>query len=228
MRITIDSGHRNNINDFGAVGPNKEKESEYALRIAKVLENKLKALGHQVCMTRNSENDTIGIDQRTRVAKNFKSDWLISIHLNAFNTTANGVEVCYKNHKDKAEKLSSLMAQKTGLKNRGAKFRNDLGVLNGFTNSLLLECGFISNLNELKVINGSDFAEKIAYSVIETLGLKKEKGYKVEKIKVLINGVVTEVEAITENNVNYIKLRDIQTKNINIGYENKMPTITTV
>ena len=46
---------------------------------------------------------------------------------------------------------------------------------------------------------------------------KKEEARKVEKIKVLINGVATEVEAITENNVNYIKLRDIQTKNMNLS-----------
>lgn len=229
MRITIDAGHRNNANDFGATGIGGIRESEVALRIAKALESKLKSLGHQVCMTRNGENETIGIDQRTRVARNFKSDWLISIHLNAFaQPTATGVEVLYKNHHDKAVKLSNLIAQKTGLRNRGAKVRSDLGVLNGFTNSLLLECGFITNPNDLKVINNSNFDDKIAESVIETLGIERptpiiskpiEKvEFKIEKTRIMLNGLVREVDSVNKDGNNFVKLRDLQDSKISISY----------
>lgn len=175
MRIVVDVGHRNNVNDYGAIGVGGVRESSLALSIAKVLEAELKKLGHNVLLTRNSESETIGIDQRPRKARDFKADWLISIHLNAFNNTSTGVEVCYKQNKEVAEKLSLLMSQKTGLRNRGAKIRTDLGVLNGFSKSLLLECGFITNPSDLKIIQGSSFNKAIAESVIEALKLGNVK-----------------------------------------------------
>lgn len=52
--------------------------------------------------------------------------------------------------------------------------------------------------------------------------------YTVEQIKVLINGKVTIVDVIVQNGQNYVKLRNLESDKIKVGYENKMPTITTL
>lgn len=45
--------------------------------------------------------------------------------------------------------------------------------------------------------------------------------YKVEKTKMLINGLVKEVDSVNVDGSNYIKIRDLQDHKINISYTNK-------
>jgi len=175
MKICIDAGHRNNVNDFGASG-NGHKESALALQICKQLQAKLASMGHTVVMTRESESTTISVDGRPRKAKQAGCDWLVSIHLNAAGTPqAHGVEVLYKTQKNVATVVSAKLAKATGFSNRGAKQRNDLGVLNGFGNAILVECGFISNATEAKKLATPSFqtivANAIAEGLTEALGI---------------------------------------------------------
>lgn len=55
---------------------------------------------------------------------------------------------------------------------------------------------------------------------------KKEEDYKVQKIKININGVIKTVDAINKDGNNYVKLQDIRDPKIIVGYENKIPTVT--
>lgn len=167
MKICIDAGHRNNVNDFGASG-NGHKESALALQICKQLQTQFTKLGHTVVMTRESESTTISVDGRPRKAKQNGCDWLISIHLNAAGTPqAHGVEVLYKTQKNTATIVSAKLAKATGFSNRGAKQRNDLGVLNGFGNAILVECGFISNPQEAKQLATPSFQALVAKAIVE-------------------------------------------------------------
>lgn len=228
MKITLDAGHRNNINDFGAVG-NGRKESECALEIVKFLEKKFKENGIETVLTRNSENDTITIDSRWKKAINSKSDWLISIHLNAFsNPQANGFEVCYKNHADKAKMICDKVCKETGLTNRGAKLRNDLGVLNGFKNALLIECGFITNKSDLSIAMSDSFKNALFNAIMSVLGLGVQEV--VTKSKIEINGKIIEVEVIIKDGQNFVRLRDLATEKLIVGYDasKKMPTVSTL
>lgn len=228
MKITLDAGHRNNINDFGAVG-NGRKESECALDIVKFLEKKIKENGIETALTRNSENDTISIDSRWKKAINSKSDWLISIHLNAFSSPqANGFEVCYKNHADKAKMICDKVCKETGLTNRGAKLRNDLGVLNGFENALLIECGFITNKSDLSIAMSDSFKNALFDAIMDALGLEGREV--VTKSKVEINGKIVDVEVIIKDGQNFVKLRDLQSDKINVGYnaDKKVAVVSTL
>ena len=137
MKIMIDPGHRNNAHDFGASG-NGLKESAIALAISKKLKKDFEAAGHTVFLTRSSENETIGINQRPAEAKKYGCDWLISVHINAAaNNKAKGVEVCYRTQKTMADAVCNAMAHATGMYNRGIKQRNDLGVLKDSTSQSL-------------------------------------------------------------------------------------------
>lgn len=50
---------------------------------------------------------------------------------------------------------------------------------------------------------------------------------RMEKIKIVINGKVKIVDAISKDGQNYVKLRDLQSDNIQIGYKDKMPAVVT-
>lgn len=168
MKICIDAGHRNNANDYGASG-NGYKESALALQIAHKVKTEFENKGHSVVLTRTTENDLMGIDARPRKAKQNGCNAFISIHLNAAGTPqAEGVEVLYKTQKHTATIMSARLSAATGFRNRGAKERTDLGVLNGFNNAVLVECGFISNPREAKLLADKTFQEKIAKTIVDS------------------------------------------------------------
>ncbi|WP_069997737.1 N-acetylmuramoyl-L-alanine amidase [Cellulosilyticum sp. I15G10I2] len=169
MKILIDPGHRNNSLDYGATG-NGQKESALALQISKRL--KLELEKHKIIcfLTRESEEDTISVSERPRKAQALGVDLLISIHINsAANISANGIEVLYKHENILGKKLCDAMCRVTGANNRGAKLRNDLGVLNGFRASVLVECGFISNYRDCTLLKDNIYQERIAKAIADVI-----------------------------------------------------------
>lgn len=57
--------------------------------------------------------------------------------------------------------------------------------------------------------------------------LSAESEERMEKIKIVINGKAKIVDAISKDGQNYVKLRDLQSDGIQIGYKDKMPTVVT-
>ena len=143
--IVVDPGHGGN--DPGALGK-KSNEKTLTLNIAKALKAELEKAGYRVILTRGRDA-YVSLGMRCLIANNAKANFFLSIHANsAVDNTASGVEVLYKRDdlKDEAEQLAKDISVAMGFKNRGAKYRNDLYVLNGTRMpSLLVEVGFISN-----------------------------------------------------------------------------------
>lgn len=203
MRIMIDPGHRNNVNDFGACG-NGFKESALALAISKKIKKELEENGIETYLTRSSESETIGINQRPAKAKQMGCQWLISVHINsAGNSTATGVEVCYKSQKNMAVAISEAMSKATGLRNRGAQKRDNLGVLNGFGNAILIECGFINNPNESRKIASEDFQNKLSKAVVKEF--LKELNVPVNNQMSALRKEVKEKYKFDENTMNHLE-----------------------
>lgn len=50
---------------------------------------------------------------------------------------------------------------------------------------------------------------------------------RMEQIKIVINGKIKVVDVIVKNGQNYVKLRDLESDGIKIGYQDKMPTVVT-
>lgn len=92
FRIILDPGHGGK--DPGAVGPNRLKESEVVLDIARMLKKRLRAHPDvQVLMTRN-QNITVPLKNRTQFANQKEGDLFLSIHANASpNRRTSGVEI---------------------------------------------------------------------------------------------------------------------------------------
>ena len=94
----------------------------------------------------------------------------ISVHLNAGGGT--GVEVLYTSSKGKpyAEKVSKAIANSLGLKNRGAKERDNLYVLNHTTApAILVECCFVDSKTDKSKWN----VDKCAEAIVEAVTGKK-------------------------------------------------------
>lgn len=138
-----------------------------------------------------------------------------------FNSAAGGVrkegigtEVFYKTNKELAAKLTSAMAKGGELKNRGAKFRNDLYVLNAPTtrNGMLLEVCFVNSEEDVAKYkkNFRAICEGIAITLAEELGIKFDgklkanngaliefaKGTEKKKVFRVQSGPMTKEEAV--------------------------------
>ncbi|WP_417894939.1 N-acetylmuramoyl-L-alanine amidase [Bacillus thuringiensis] len=129
---------------------------------------KLRALGHTVY----DDTDETGATQPqnlSNIVRNCNShdvDLVISFHLNAYNGTADGVEVCYYDQYDLATKVSAQLATDIGWKNRGAKERKELYVLaHTKAPAILIELGFIDNDIDMTKWNVDKIANAIVYAL---------------------------------------------------------------
>ena len=145
MKILLSAGHGNI--DSGSIGYDKGKEKDRTKELSNLVAARLKEIGHAVTvMEEKTYNSNWNVKNRTGY------DYALSIHFNAFNGSATGVEVLYKNSIGKAEEMSKKVASVLGLSNRGAKKRTDLYMLNiGFDN--LIEVCFHDNKIDLEAYN---------------------------------------------------------------------------
>ncbi|MBM3886821.1 N-acetylmuramoyl-L-alanine amidase [Candidatus Dependentiae bacterium] len=94
-RIIIDAGHGGG--DHGARGCHNTCEKEIALQVAKKLAQRLKSVGYNVHLTRNSDKN-ISLLKRCNLANQLKGDAFISIHLNSagkIGSKSAGIETYY-------------------------------------------------------------------------------------------------------------------------------------
>jgi len=86
--VVIDAGHGGK--DPGSLGP-YENEKVYTLKVAQLVRDMLQQRGYQVVMTRNSDV-FISLANRVRIANKYPGAIFLSIHFNAGNSLANGIE----------------------------------------------------------------------------------------------------------------------------------------
>ncbi|MBJ8111719.1 N-acetylmuramoyl-L-alanine amidase [Bacillus cereus group sp. N6] len=129
---------------------------------------KLRALGHTVY----DDTDEVGKTQAqnlNNIVRNCNShdvDLVVSFHLNAFDTKANGVEVCYYDQQALATKVSAQLAKDIGWSNRGAKERKELYVLaNTKAPAILIELGFIDNEADMAKWHVDNIANSVVYAL---------------------------------------------------------------
>lgn len=147
MNFTISSGHSKYVS--GAIGILNEVTE--ARKVTDQVATYLKALGAGVTVYHDnvSRSQAENVNNIVRQHNATARDMDISVHFNASaDPQANGVEVCYVNpaYKDEAAALSKAIAAAGGLKDRGAKFRDNLGFLNRTNKpALLIEVCFVTS-----------------------------------------------------------------------------------
>ncbi|MFC0471897.1 N-acetylmuramoyl-L-alanine amidase [Halalkalibacter kiskunsagensis] len=180
-RIFIDSGHGGH--DSGAIGHGL-MEKNVVLDIAKRIETKLKGYEGVVVKLSRTNDTFLSLTQRANLANAWKADYFVSIHINAFNRTANGYEdFIYNGNVSKATVsnqniMNAEIIKATGFNNRGRKSAN-FGVLRQ-TNmpAILTENGFIDNASDATKLKSSSFLDKVAeghvQGLVKIFGLKKK------------------------------------------------------
>lgn len=155
LKIFIDPGHGGH--DPGAIGTNS-KEAENVLKVALALENKLKAQGYEVKLSRRTDV-YLTLKQRADLANAWGADVFISLHDNsAVNKTATGFETFIFSGSVSAntvklqQHVHKAIVKGIGLRDRGLKRANFAVLRLTSMPALLIEYGFISNIEDERII----------------------------------------------------------------------------
>ncbi|WP_438315869.1 N-acetylmuramoyl-L-alanine amidase [Sporosarcina sp. FA9] len=171
--IVIDAGHGGT--DPGA-SKNSETEKSVTLKVASLVEAKLKRAGAKVLMTRS--NDTyLSLEQRTDFAKKHYAETFVSIHVNAASASAKGTEVWIDtstNPNGAESKVLASMIQKNIVKDanmtdRGVKDQRFYVIRNNDAAAVLIELGFITNPDDYKKLTSNQYLEIFAESIYQGL-----------------------------------------------------------
>lgn len=177
--IVIDPGHGGI--DSGALGVNDIKEKNITLELAKRI-IRLNSIqnGLNIYLTRYTDT-LISLRDRSRLTEAIKPDLFISLHFNySPHSTARGLEVFVlrqemsKNLRESifvANEIHNALTSRLGIKSRGIKFAG-FQVLKeslSIAPSILVELGFLSNLDEADFISKSKNLEIIALLIYDKL-----------------------------------------------------------
>ena len=187
-RIMLDPGHGGG--DNGASGK-KRREKNVTLSIAQRLAKALQKHGYVVAMTRERDT-TVGLSQRAAAAKRGRADILVSIHANFVGTrSVKGVETfllsprgtastygtkpsaaaCTGNRFDKQNARLAYEIQKGTVAavkavDRGVKHARFLVLKDAPCAAVLIETGFLSNLEEERLLGSPSHQAKLVAGMV--------------------------------------------------------------
>lgn len=158
--IIIDPGHGGK--DTGAIGTNSIQEKDVSLSIAKeIIRLNETLLNNEFDMYSTRYKDTlISLTDRSRLAESLKADVFVSLHCNASNTSAKGMDVYVHNTNDVEVLIKksigmglSILEESTlklGFKKRAVRFANFQVLRENIEirPAILIEMGFISSTDE--------------------------------------------------------------------------------
>lgn len=175
-RIIIDPGHGGM--DVGASVGNIN-EDDLNLSISIQLKDIFEANGYSVDLTRSDEDDLCedrfikreDMNKRVNMINNGNYLLCISIHQNKFSDSKySGSQAFYseanKNNRLLAKSLQQSLKTYLGNTNREEKKRDNVYLLNKvIIPCSIVECGFMSNPKELKLLMDKDYQYKLANSI---------------------------------------------------------------
>ena len=173
--VVIDAGHGGF--DGGAVGRiTKVREDALNLSVARKLKSLFEKNGFEVIMTRDSD-EAVGATKKKDMAKRKEiieacaPDVVISVHMNKFkDTSVSGPMAFYYEKSDEGKRLAELVQTQLNEYLKPPKPRTfkpeDYFILRcGDTPCVLVECGFVSNEREEKLLQQDDYQEKCARAI---------------------------------------------------------------
>ncbi|QSZ27239.1 N-acetylmuramoyl-L-alanine amidase CwlD [Aceticella autotrophica] len=176
--IIIDAGHGGG--DPGKPGKYGKNEDELNLEIATKLKELIEESGGVAVMTRQGDplSDNLMQDLKNRVKKgnNANGEVFISIHQNSFpQEQYKGAQVFYHKNSEKGKFLAEILQKE--LKNtldesndRMPKETSTFYILrNAKMPAVIVECGFMSNPEEEKLLNDKKYQYKIAWAIYKGL-----------------------------------------------------------
>jgi len=173
LKVIVDAGHGGK--DRGASGASGVTESDINLYIARRLAFELEILGAEVALTRDSEDrlsceadghkQRADILRRREIIDKFEPCLVVSIHMNTYpDKSVRGLQCFYQEGAEEGKKYAVAIQEhlnKAGITNKTAR-PGDYLILEGKYPSVLIECGFLSNPEEEKLLATQEYQEKLA------------------------------------------------------------------
>lgn len=195
--IVLDPGHGGHDSGTRSVIQGRW-EKEYTLDVARRLKPLLETAGWEVYLTRTNDAD-VSLPARVEFADELKADLFVSLHFNATTSSAHaGIETyCLtpvglastvtREYEDSvttkfpnnqfdaanlrlAARLHRAVLLGTGAEDRGVRRARFMAVLRGQNRpAALVECGYLSNPAEAKLINTPEHRQKLAEAIAKAL-----------------------------------------------------------
>ena len=186
--IVLDPGHGGI--DPGAVSKSGVKEKDINLAITFYLKDYLEESGAKVILTRSrdeglysssgslSQKKTEDLKKRKEIIKKSDADLFVTIHLNSFpQAKYYGAQTFYSKDNESGKILAECIQEELikTLDNENKRTilsKDDVYIIKGLDiPTALVECGFLSNPNEEKLLQKSTYQKKIAWAIY--LGIQK-------------------------------------------------------
>lgn len=181
--VVLDAGH--GTPDEGAQSSNGTTEAETNLKIALKVQNLLEQSGCTVILTRSDESAIYDLDSKTlkqkkisdihnrvKIGNESQADIFVSIHLNKIpQQQYYGWQCFFKNGNEQSEKLAKELQEnlnKTIEKenNRVAMKIDNVYIVKHVEIPLsIVECGFLSNPEEEKLLLDDSYQNKLAWGI---------------------------------------------------------------
>lgn len=181
--VIIDAGH--GLPDEGAESSNGITEAQINLKIAIKLQTLLEQSGTTVILTRSDEYGIYSLDsnsirekkisdvkERVKIGNNSNADIFVSIHLNKINESQyNGWQTFYNsvNEKSKilAENIQNSLNNSIQRENHRIPAKlNSVYIMKHIEIPIcLVECGFLSNFEEEKLLQEDEYQERLAWGI---------------------------------------------------------------
>jgi len=181
--IVIDAGHGKP--DEGAESSNGTTEAETNLKIALKLQNLLEQSGCSVILTRSDENAIYDIDSKTlrqkkisdihnrvKIGNESSADIFVSIHLNKIpQQQYDGWQTFYNANNADGQKLAVSIQNNLNdaiqrENNRVAKSIENIYIVKHVEiPTTIVECGFLSNPEEEKLLLQDEYQNKLAWGI---------------------------------------------------------------
>lgn len=181
--VVIDAGHGGCDPGKVSAGGILEKDINLAIseRIKVSMEKRYSNI--KVVMTRKDDNDLHSkyaqnykksdMYNRMKLVNDMNADILVSIHQNSFSSSKErGAQVFYYNNSKEGERLAgniekSLIENVSKNNTRDKKANSDYYILRkSKCPAVIVECGFLSNVDEAWLLTTDDYQQKIADAVI--------------------------------------------------------------
>lgn len=172
--IVVDAGHGNDTGcTFGGV-----LEDDVNINISKKVQVLLEKEGYDVIMTREDDKSKYTIRERAELANDNNADLYISIHCNSESDhttgagTVEGIETWYNDIKDTesvvlANHIQNELIKTTKSFDLGTKIENEFVVIRDTKMpACLVECGYISNKKERKMLATDSYQDKLAQGIV--------------------------------------------------------------
>jgi N-acetylmuramoyl-L-alanine amidase len=176
VKIMLDAGH--GYNTPGKRSPDGMREYEFNRAVANYAKQLLANYKNVTVYFSHSDQRDVSLKARTDKANSLNVDIFVSIHANAFGgggwSNVGGIEtfvyptrppVAYQ----LAQKIQRNLVISTGLENRGVKTADFHVLRETKMDAVLVECGFMTNRNEIKLLRSETYRRTIAEGIVKAL-----------------------------------------------------------